>query len=86
MKSELYSVKLMFHVAILIDQVRNLLLQTIILFHQEFVHGIEFSVHCLKTSSFFPLLLTTSKNQKEASLDQLSQHKSQMCMDDGKKC
>ncbi|KAF3514305.1 hypothetical protein F2Q69_00003714 [Brassica cretica] len=55
------SVELVFHLAILVNQVGNLLLQTIVRCHHEFIHSIEFSVNSLETNSFKPLLLSASK-------------------------
>lgn len=55
-----YTMNLLAHVAILIDKLRNLLLQTVIFLHQQFVHSIQLAVHCLETRSFLSLLLPTS--------------------------
>lgn len=54
------SVDSVFHEPILVNQVGDLLLQTVILLHQKLVHSTQLSVHCLKPSRFFPLLLSTS--------------------------
>lgn len=58
-----HSLYLLLHISILVNQMRNLLLQTVILFHQQFVHRSQLSVHCLQPRSFLPLLLTTPTHQ-----------------------
>lgn len=46
------------HIPIFTDQLRHLLLQAIILLHQQLVHSWQFSIHSLKPRGFFSLFLT----------------------------
>lgn len=57
-----HSMQLLSHVPVLINQTRDLLLQTVILFHQQLIHRSQLPINCLKTRSFLPLLFTTSNN------------------------
>jgi hypothetical protein len=43
-----YTLQLLPHVCILVNQLRNLLLKTLVLFHKELVHCRQLSVHSLK--------------------------------------
>lgn len=56
---------------------RDLLLQTVIFFHQQLVHGTQLSIHRLKSGSFLSLLFTTSviKEKSKTSSEDCSSSK-----------
>jgi len=58
-KTHTYSMQLLPHIPILTHQLWHLLLQPIILLHQQLVHCSEFAVHSLKPRSLLSLLLPT---------------------------
>jgi hypothetical protein len=53
-----YILQLLAHVRIFMNQLRDLLLKTLILFHKELVHCRQLSVDSLKPRGFLPLLIT----------------------------
>jgi len=55
-----YILQLLPHVRIFMNQLRDLLLKTLILFHKELVHGRQLSVDSLKPRGFLALLITAS--------------------------
>lgn len=51
-------------IAILIHQLRHLLLQPIIFLHQKLVHGGQLPIHSLEARGLFSLLLSASVKRK----------------------
>lgn len=66
-----YILGMLAKVAILVDQLRNLLLQPIVFLHQQLVHRCQLTIHRLKARGLFPLLLPASEELKT---DKIHQH------------
>ena len=58
-----YSVQLRSHVSIIINQLRDLLLQAVVLLHKQLVHGSQLPINSLETRSFLSLLFSTSMKE-----------------------
>jgi hypothetical protein len=58
-------VKLLSHVSILVHESGDLLLQPVILLHQQLVHRSQLPVHSLQARGLLPLLLAASTNQSQ---------------------
>lgn len=56
--------ELLLHVPILVNETGHLLLQSVILLHQQLVHRSQLPVHSLQARSLLPLLLATSTKSK----------------------
>jgi hypothetical protein len=52
------------HVAVLVDETGHLLLQPVVLLHQQLVHGRQLPVHSLQARCLLPLLLAAPNNHK----------------------
>jgi hypothetical protein len=68
--------ELLLHVPILVNKTGHLLLQPVILLHQQLVHCSQLPVHSLQARSLLPLLLaapTKSKNQHVSHTTHVSQ-------------
>jgi hypothetical protein len=57
--------ELLSHVPILVDESGDLLLQPVILLHQQLVHCSQLPVHSLQARGLLPLLLAASTNQSQ---------------------
>jgi hypothetical protein len=57
--------ELLSHVPILVDESGDLLLQPVILLHQQLVHCSQLLVHSLQARGHLPLLLAASTNQSQ---------------------
>ena len=78
-KTRAYILQLLLHVRILVNQLGNLLLQSLILLHEKLVHCGQFSVHGLEPRRLLPLLITAPNTMKEwtqnsAKADKKNQH------------
>lgn len=65
-------VQLRAHVPILIDESGHLLLQPVILLHQQLVHRSQLPVHSLQARGFLPLLLAAPTEQSQESSESQS--------------
>jgi hypothetical protein len=52
-----YALRLLAVVAVLVDELRDLLLQAVVLLHEQLVHGRQLPVHRLQPGRLLPLLL-----------------------------
>lgn len=64
-KDRPYILSLLTEIAVFINEMRDLLLQPIVLLHQELVHGCQLPVHHLEPWRLFPLLLSTSERPNQ---------------------
>lgn len=61
-----YILCLLAEIAVLIDELRHLLLQPIILLHQKLVHCGQLPIHSLQSRRLFPLFLSASAKIQQA--------------------
>lgn len=57
MREYAYALRLLAVVAVLVDELRDLLLQAVVLLHEQLVHGRQLPVHRLQPGRLLPLLL-----------------------------
>ena len=55
------------HIPVVKDETGHLLLQPVILLHQQLVHRSQLPVHSLQARGLLPLLLAASTNQSQES-------------------
>ena len=65
-RKEAYTVKLILHVPVVIDQTGHLFLQPVILLHQQLIHCTQLPIHSLQARGLLALLLPASANHKKA--------------------
>lgn len=64
-KTRAYTLQQLLHVHILVNQLGNLLLQSLILLHEKLVHCSQLSVHGLEPRRLIALLVTAPNTMKE---------------------
>ena len=65
-RKEAYTVKLILHVPVVIDETGHLFLLPVILLHQQLIHCTQLPIHSLQARGLLALLLPASANHKEA--------------------